>query len=44
MNIFCTGNAHKETFYSTLDKILAISNKYNHNLYLDANLSSNANK
>ena len=44
MNIFCTGNPYKEDFYKTFDKILSINNKYNHNLYLDENVSHKTKK
>ena len=40
MNIFCTGNQNKKNFHKTLLKISEISKIYNHNLYLNEEIST----
>ena len=42
MNIFCTGNKEKKHFYQTIDKISKISEIYEHDLYLDKELSNSS--
>ena len=40
MKIFITGNIKKNSFYPILDKIISITNKYNHIIYLNSTFDS----
>ena len=40
MKIFVTGNINKNNFYTILDKIIAITKKYKHNIYLNNDFNS----
>ena len=44
MKVFVTGNVEKTSFYPILEKIIYITEKYNHQIYIDSNLDYDCKK